>query len=160
MAQLLAVNEMPLGQILAFFSTYCPLEWTSILVLYWRTRPWGWTKAIWVAHPLKDKLIFCSGFRIWMAKFGPIFTMIPWDNWNGQRKYSLKIWVNHEKKYKNGYVKAFILQKIDHFIHRILDSIVVSIPACHAGDRGSIPRRGGFFCFAINLCYSCNERRW
>ena len=29
----------------------------------------------------------------------------------------------------------------------ILDSIVVSIPACHAGDRGSIPRRGGHtFC--------------
>ena len=27
-----------------------------------------------------------------------------------------------------------------HYI--ILDSIVVSIPACHAGDRGSIPRRG------------------
>ena len=26
----------------------------------------------------------------------------------------------------------------------ILDSIVVSIPACHAGDRGSIPRRGDF----------------
>ena len=25
------------------------------------------------------------------------------------------------------------------------DSIVVSIPACHAGDRGSIPRRGAFF---------------
>ena len=24
----------------------------------------------------------------------------------------------------------------------ILDSIVVSIPACHAGDRGSIPRDG------------------
>ena len=24
----------------------------------------------------------------------------------------------------------------------LLDSIVVSIPACHAGDRGSIPRRG------------------
>ena len=27
----------------------------------------------------------------------------------------------------------------------ILDSIVVSIPACHAGDRGSIPRRGDCF---------------
>ena len=27
----------------------------------------------------------------------------------------------------------------------VLDSIVVSIPACHAGDRGSIPRRGDFF---------------
>ena len=26
----------------------------------------------------------------------------------------------------------------------LLDSIVVSIPACHAGDRGSIPRRGAF----------------
>ena len=26
----------------------------------------------------------------------------------------------------------------------ILGSIVVSIPACHAGDRGSIPRRGGY----------------
>ena len=29
--------------------------------------------------------------------------------------------------------------------HRVLGSIVVSIPACHAGDRGSIPRRGDFF---------------
>ncbi len=29
------------------------------------------------------------------------------------------------------------------FQHPILDSIVESIPACHAGDRGSIPRRGG-----------------
>ncbi len=27
----------------------------------------------------------------------------------------------------------------------VLDSIVVSIPACHAGDRGSIPRRGALF---------------
>ena len=29
--------------------------------------------------------------------------------------------------------------------YHILDSIVVSIPACHAGDRGSIPRRGDIF---------------
>ena len=28
---------------------------------------------------------------------------------------------------------------------RVLGSIVVSIPACHAGDRGSIPRRGDIF---------------
>ncbi len=33
----------------------------------------------------------------------------------------------------------------------ILDSIVVSIPACHAGDRGSIPRRGGFFLSMRNI---------
>ena len=32
----------------------------------------------------------------------------------------------------------------------VLVSIVVSIPACHAGDRGSIPRRGG----AIFLCWT------
>ena len=31
------------------------------------------------------------------------------------------------------------------FEYIILVSIVVSIPACHAGDRGSIPRRGDFF---------------
>ena len=29
--------------------------------------------------------------------------------------------------------------------HCILGSIVVSIPACRAGDRGSIPRRGDVF---------------
>ena len=35
------------------------------------------------------------------------------------------------------------------FIHSsVLDSIVVSIPACHAGDQGSIPCRGDLF---INL---------
>ena len=32
------------------------------------------------------------------------------------------------------------------FLH-LHDSIVVSIPACHAGDRGSIPRRGVSFFF-------------
>ncbi len=39
----------------------------------------------------------------------------------------------------------------------ILGSIVVSIPACHAGDRGSIPRRGGVKkfvdCVLVILCY-------
>ena len=30
-------------------------------------------------------------------------------------------------------------------LQQLHDSIVVSIPACHAGDRGSIPRRGVFF---------------
>ena len=33
----------------------------------------------------------------------------------------------------------------------ILDSIVVSIPACHAGDRGSIPRLGELF---LAYCFS------
>ena len=30
------------------------------------------------------------------------------------------------------------------FSYQFRDSIVASIPACHAGDRGSIPRRGEF----------------
>ena len=35
-------------------------------------------------------------------------------------------------------------------IHQhFLVSIVVSIPACHAGDRGSIPRRGGLAFFLV-----------
>ena len=35
----------------------------------------------------------------------------------------------------------------------VLVSIVVSIPACHAGDRGSIPRRGdvSFFGYGPQL---------
>lgn len=35
----------------------------------------------------------------------------------------------------------------DHVMQpeQLLVSIVVSIPACHAGDRGSIPRRGEWF---------------
>ena len=32
-----------------------------------------------------------------------------------------------------------------------IGSIVVSIPACHAGDRGSIPRRGDSFGFRIKM---------
>ena len=42
---------------------------------------------------------------------------------------------------------------INSLVVNILGSIVVSIPACHAGDRGSIPRRGewlpSFFFFFI-----------
>ena len=34
---------------------------------------------------------------------------------------------------------------------QFLGSIVVSIPACHAGDRGSIPRRGDSFGFRIKM---------
>ena len=37
------------------------------------------------------------------------------------------------------------------WLRQVLDSIVVSIPACHAGDRGSIPRRGDFYVFSRNV---------
>ena len=39
--------------------------------------------------------------------------------------------------------------------HLVLGSIVVSIPACHAGDRGSIPRRGEFFFFSFRNFIRC-----
>ena len=37
--------------------------------------------------------------------------------------------------------------------HLVLGSIVVSIPACHAGDRGSIPRRGEIFFFHFEISF-------
>ena len=40
-----------------------------------------------------------------------------------------------------------------HLKHQVLGSIVVSIPACHAGDRGSIPRRGGEDSFSFIYYY-------
>ncbi len=47
------------------------------------------------------------------------------------------------------HTRIFIPLKFSRSQQPILDSIVVSIPACHAGDRGSIPRRGGvFFCIS------------
>ena len=35
-------------------------------------------------------------------------------------------------------------------------SIVVSIPACHAGDPGSIPGRGAFFSKSRYFCFLIN----
>ena len=51
------------------------------------------------------------------------------------------------------HTSRFTIRKVDIGIHprngeqRIFVSIVVSIPACHAGDRGSIPRRGDTFLY-------------
>ena len=39
------------------------------------------------------------------------------------------------------------MTKFQVVIQAVLGSIVVSIPACHAGDRGSIPRQGEIFSF-------------
>ena len=43
---------------------------------------------------------------------------------------------------------------VSHRLSAIRGSIVVSIPACHAGDRGSIPRHGVFFLFAYTFVVS------
>ena len=51
---------------------------------------------------------------------------------------------------------TFKKQKLYFHVRLILGSIVVSIPACHAGDRGSIPRRGGLQFFFSKKC-TCLE---
>ena len=52
-------------------------------------------------------------------------------------------------------LKVIEISRFRSFSYIILDSIVVSIPACHAGDRGSIPRRGDVFCtFFLKLFLS------
>ena len=43
-------------------------------------------------------------------------------------------------------------------VSRIRASIVVSIPACHAGDRSSILRLGVFLIFAFG--FKLNEKTW
>ena len=50
------------------------------------------------------------------------------------------------------------LKKADEAVYcsdyPILDSLVVRIPACHAGGRGSIPRQGELFLFQIRKVLS------
>ena len=50
------------------------------------------------------------------------------------------------------YLKAFIhfYKTFQSLKSRVLGSIVVSIPACHAGDRGSIPRRGVIYFYSFS----------
>ena len=43
--------------------------------------------------------------------------------------------------------ESLVSNAYDWIVKCLHDSIVVSIPACHAGDRGSIPRRGAIFYF-------------
>ena len=49
-------------------------------------------------------------------------------------------WAEERKLYANFYPDCNKNKSSNLF--PVLVSIVVSIPACHAGDRGSIPRRG------------------
>ena len=74
-----------------------------------------------------------------------------------KKRIGIKNWDQFSAQLLSPYIKqsniAFFLMKRGILI---LDSIEVSIPACHAGDRGSIPRRGGvlFFenCWTIKIC--------
>ena len=65
--------------------------------------------------------------------------------------------VGHEK----GGVKRDKRTVRTTFVVQFLVSIVVRIPACHAGDRGSIPRRGGteeiFFFFPCRVHVSISK---
>ena len=48
---------------------------------------------------------------------------------------------------------------LKQYLSQILGSIVVSILACHAGDRGSIPLRGEDFLFFF-LIVIIRKRKW
>ena len=53
----------------------------------------------------------------------------------------------------------FLTSNFTYVVVVFLVSIVVSIPACHAGDRGSIPRRGGERTGFI-LSSHCQNKDW
>ena len=51
------------------------------------------------------------------------------------------------------------VRKLPFWQWDIRDSIVASIPACHAGDQGSIPCHGGFSWHgAVVTHFTCNEK--
>ena len=54
---------------------------------------------------------------------------------------------------------ALLICQIFSCHHQILGSIGVSIPVCHAGDRGSIPRLGDFFSFPVHSFHLSKPRR-
>ena len=59
------------------------------------------------------------------------------------------MWVNDDNDVHDWAITSMTMLKVCTLsfhmkIQQILVSIVVSIPACHAGDQGSIPCRGGF----------------
>ena len=65
-----------------------------------------------------------------------------------------------------GFHEVDVHQSRGSILTCLLVSIVVSIPACHAGDRGSIPRRGeDIFVFLVkellrNTRYHANPSLW
>ena len=71
-----------------------------------------------------------------MHDFTPEWIMIDHENrssatWSKNHQFWENLFKNGSKRPKNTAKRR-----------RVLGSLVVSIPACHAGDRGSIPRRG------------------
>ena len=77
--------------------------------------------------------------RIWFPNYDVMIrteATLPWLHEQTPKRHgNVHTWL----LFWPGYKTAQLLWRI---LAVILDSIVVSIPACHAGDRGSIPRRG------------------
>ena len=80
-----------------------------------------------------------------------LFLAFLWLDKNSQR------WLYSYKK-NITYFNWKILKR-SHTTVCFLGSIVVSIPACHAGDRGSIPRRGEIRSLLLFLAI-LNNRKW
>ena len=75
--------------------------------------------------------------RFWMAKSKPnnLFLFVLQEKWKENQRSRDEVFFFYLESSELCFVRG----------RHVLGSIVVSIPACHAGDRGSIPRRGGQF---------------
>ena len=68
-------------------------------------------------------------------------------------------WQPFFKEWLWQFTSIFLTSNFTYVVVVFLVSIVVSIPACHAGDRGSIPRRGGERTGFI-LSSHCQNKDW
>ena len=92
-----------------------------------------------------DSLLFFF-LSFFLSFFYLILYIYIYNFYHGTAYYSvvtLTLWFVTKLQYST--CSLFVIEM--HGKAQLLGSIVVSIPACHAGDRGSIPRRGeGTFC--------------
>ena len=75
--------------------------------------------------------------RFWMvkSKASSLFLFVLQENWKQNQRSRVEVFFFCLESFQ----LCFVWKR------HVLGSIVVSIPVCHAGDRGSIPRRGGQF---------------
>ena len=94
-----------------------------------------------------DSLLFFFFLSFFLFNFIYIYNF-----YHGTAYYSvvtLTLWFVTKLQYST--CSLFVIEM--HGKAQLLGSIVVSIPACHAGDRGSIPRRGDFLKKNLNQSY-------
>jgi hypothetical protein len=89
------------------------------------------------------KIIIAFAFKVNRIIFLSLLSILHYQYW-----YIILTLKTH-KYSSNTSAKWYIREYVVQVYEQIRDSIVVSIPACHAGDPGSIPGRGAFFLFSL-----------